>query len=132
MTKKRNSQRSNNTARDGSTFVIDKSVGLITVTAKPNTLKAVDDYINNLKKQLYKQVNIEAKIIEVFLQDNSKIGLDWSSVLKDKSVTGTVSFGNAGQVYPHNNNNPTNYANTFVSQGCHTRISFEVLLERLE
>jgi MSHA type pilus biogenesis protein MshL len=124
-------QRSNNTARDGSTFIIDKSVGLITVTAKPNTLKAVDDYINNLKKQLYKQVNIEAKIIEVFLQDNSKVGLDWSSVLKDKSILGTVSFGNAGQVYPHNNNNPTNYANTFVSRVMIPDISFEVFLNAL-
>ena len=128
---KKSPQRANNTARDGSTFVIDKSVGLITVTAKPNTLKAVDEYISNLKQRLYKQVAIEAKIIEVFLQDNSKVGLDWSSVLKDKSVTSTVSFGNAGQVYPHNTPQSDLFANTFVSRVVIPSISFEVLLNAL-
>jgi type II secretory pathway component GspD/PulD (secretin) len=124
-------RRSNNTARDGSSFVIDKTVGLITVTAKPSTLKAVDSYIDNLKKHLYQQVNIEAKIIEVFLQDNSKIGLDWSSVLKDKSVIATTSFGNAGQVYPYNSPNSDLFANTFISRVTIPSISFEVLLNAL-
>lgn len=121
----------NNTARDGSSFVIDKSVGLVTVTAKPGTLKIVDDYIANVKKHLYQQVSIEAKIIEVFLQDNSKIGIDWSSVLKDFSVNAVTSFGNAGQVYPYKSDPTGTYANTFVSRVVIPPLSFNVFLNAL-
>ncbi|MDD2307870.1 MAG: hypothetical protein PHP53_24415, partial [Prolixibacteraceae bacterium] len=111
------------TANDGAFFVIDKSIGVITVTAKPVILKNVEDYINNLKKQLYQQIAIEAKIIEVYLQDNSKIGLDWSSVLKDFAVTGTANFGNAGEVYPS--------SDSFVSSVVLAPASFTVLLNAL-
>jgi MSHA type pilus biogenesis protein MshL len=119
------------TTKDDASFVIDKSIGLITVTAKPSMLKIVENYLNNLKKNLYQQVNIEAKIIEVFLEDSSKIGLDWSSVLKDFNISSTVSFGNAGQVYPHNNNNPDAYANTFVSRVFIPSLDFNVMLNAL-
>lgn len=120
----------NNTARDGSSFVIDKSVGLITVTAKPNTLRVVDDYIENVKRHLYQQVSIEAKIIEVFLQDNSRIGIDWSSVLKNFNIGATTSFGNAGQVYPHVSGN-SEYANTFVSRVAIRSLNFDIFLNAL-
>ena len=119
------------TQKDDASFVIDKSVGLITVTAKPSMLKVVENYLDNLKKNLYQQVNIEAKIIEVFLEDSSKIGLDWSSVLKDFNISSTVSFGNAGQVYPHNNNNPDLFANTFVSRVFIPSLNFNVMLNAL-
>lgn len=111
------------TAADGAFFVIDKSIGSITVTAKPVLLKSIENYITNLKKQLYQQISIEAKIIEVYLQDNSKIGLDWSSVLKDFAVTGTASFGNAGKVYPS--------SDSFVSSVVLAPASFTVLLNAL-
>lgn len=119
------------TKKDDGSFVIDKSVGIVTVTAKPSMLKVVENYLNNLKKNLYQQVNIEAKIIEVFLEDSSKIGLDWSSVLKDFNISSTVSFGNAGQVYPHNNNNPDLFANTFVSRVFIPSLDFNVMLNAL-
>jgi len=118
------------TAKDEASFVIDKSVGLITVTAKPILLKTVEKYIDNLKKNLFQQVNIEAKIIEVFLQDNSKLGIDWGSVLKDSPLSGTISFGNAGQVYPHVGGNST-YANTFVSRVFINSFDFSVMLNAL-
>jgi len=111
------------TANDGAFFVIDKSIGLITVTAKPILLKNIENYITNLKKQLYQQISIEAKIIEVYLQDNSKIGLDWSNVLKDFSVTGTTTFGDAGEVYPS--------SNSFISKVAIAPASFSVLLNAL-
>ncbi len=86
-------------------YTIDESVGMISVTAPQPLLEKVDQYIDNLKTELYRQVAIEAKIIEVYLQDNSKIGLDWSNILKDFSIGGTTFFGTAGtggdgQVYP--------------------------------
>jgi len=120
------------TTKDEASFVIDKSIGLVTVTAKPSTLKLVESYINNLKKSIYQQVNIEAKIIEVYLQDNSKIGLDWSSVLKDFNISSTVSFGTAGQVYPYRKDTTGTYANTFVSRVVIPSLNFNVMLNALK
>lgn len=130
------------TAEDGSFFVIDKSVGLITVTAKPNILKNVDEYLNNLKKELYRQVVIEAKIIEVYLSDNSKIGLDWSSILKDFSIGGATFFGTAGfgtedtgtdgQVYPWiETKGDTESPTRFISKVALTPVTFNVMLNAL-
>ncbi|MBV5327651.1 MAG: pilus (MSHA type) biogenesis protein MshL [Chlorobium sp.] len=125
-------QATRQTEADLASFVIDKNIGMITVTAKPVSLKHVEDYVNNLKKELYRQVSIEAKIIEVYLQDNSKIGLDWSNILKDYNLTGTVSFGNNGQVYPYKTpSDPTSQANTFVSKVTIDALNFNVLLNAL-
>ena len=56
----------------GSYYTVDRSVGLVTVTAPRPLLEKVELYIDTLKKELFRQVIIEAKIVEVFLQDNSK------------------------------------------------------------
>ena len=121
-----------NTAKDGGYFVIDKNVGLVTVTAKPSLLRTVDNYIDNLRKSMYQQVNIEAKIIEVYLQDNSKIGLNWDDLLGgETSLSTSLSFGNAGQVYPHANT-PGTYASTFVSRVSISDLGFDVFLNALK
>lgn len=117
---------------DGGSFVIDKSIGLISVTAKPSILKKVDQYIETLRDTLYKQVNIEAKIIEVYLQDNSKIGLDWDSVLQNFNISATTFFGNAGQVHPRTTADPDLYSNTFVSRVYMPSLTFNVFLNALK
>lgn len=81
-------------------YVIDKPVGLITVTAPRPVLDKIDAYITTLKKSLYQQVSIEAKIIEVQMRDASSIGINWSSVLKNFALSGIVDFGANGQIYP--------------------------------
>ncbi|MGI6656242.1 MAG: pilus (MSHA type) biogenesis protein MshL [Desulfobulbus sp.] len=122
-----------NSASDGSSFMVDRSIGLITVTAKPSVLKKVDDYVDNLKKHLFRQVSIEAKIIEVYLEDQSKIGLDWSSILRDFQVRATTEFGSAGQVHPHTSGgNPDRYSNTFVSRVFMPSLDFSVFLNALK
>lgn len=86
-------------------YMIDKPVGIITVSAPRPILEKIDNYITNLKKRLYQQISIEAKIIEVQLRDASSIGINWSNVLKDFSLTGALEFGAGGQVYPFIYNN---------------------------
>ncbi len=84
-------------------YIIDKPVGMITVTAPRPILERLDGYFNSLKMELYKQISIEAKIIEVQLTDNSSIGINWSQVLKNFSVDGAIQFGSnalGGQIYP--------------------------------
>ncbi len=99
-------------------FFIDKSLGLITVTTPLRLQNIIDRYFKNLNKEIYRQVSIEAKIIEVFLQDNSKIGIDWKTVFDGLNINGVLGFGNpaaavtqglvagtVGQVYPQNKYN---------------------------
>ena len=80
-------------------FVIDRPVGIITVTAPRKTQKRVKMYLDNLKEQAFKQVIIEAKIIEVKLNDSSQLGIDWSDLL-NTTLSGVMQFGTAGLVYP--------------------------------
>ncbi len=124
-------------------YTIDRSVGLISVTAPKPLLEKVDQYITNLKKELYRQVILEAKIIEVYLQDNSKIGLDWKEVLKDFSISGTTYFGTAGfgtaetgrdgQVYPWiPAEGDAESVTRFVSKVALSPVSFNVMLNALQ
>ncbi len=89
-------------------YIIDKPVGTVTVTAPRPVLDRIDNYINTLKKKLYKQVAIEAKIIEVQVDNESNIGIDWNRVFKNfKLFSGTLTFGANGQIYPYIKNNPS-------------------------
>ncbi len=91
-------------------YLIDKPVGLITVTAPRYMIEKIDAYLTSLQRELYKQISIEAKIIEVQLEDSSAIGINWDSVLKNFSISGAVKFGaetlgngvtSVGQVFPY-------------------------------
>jgi general secretion pathway protein D/MSHA biogenesis protein MshL len=106
-------------------YLIDKPVGLITVTAPRPVLEKVESYITTLKKSLYQQISIEAKILEVQLNDASSVGINWSNVLKDFDINGLIEFGD-----------PTSGvvrlgANQFISRIRLADKSFNVLLNAL-
>ena len=69
-------------------YTIDRPIGMITVTAPRSLLNKIDDYLTNLKKELYRQVSIEAKIVEVTLTNDNTTGIDWSNILAS-----TAGFG---------------------------------------
>ncbi len=77
---------------DSGFYVIDRPLGLITVTAPKKIHKKVKGYLDNLKREVYKQVVIEAKIIEVRLNKTHQMGIDWSDVLQ-RTFTGQIEFG---------------------------------------
>lgn len=80
-------------SHSGNTYFIDKPVGLITVTAPRPLMLRIDSYIRSLKRELYKQVSIEAKIIEVQLDDRSSIGINWNLLLQNLSLaSGSLSY----------------------------------------
>jgi len=133
-------------------YIIDKPVGIITVTAPRPLLNELQNYFDSLTKELYKQVSIEAKIIEVQLEDNSYLGLNWTQVLRNFNITGTVTFGageddpngnfTQGQVWPYvfsNNdsfNDGTNHGNIydptrFISKIALDALDFDVFLNAL-
>ena len=56
-------------------YTIDKPIGLITVTAPRPLIEKIEDYLNSLKKELYRQISIEAKILEVTKTEGFNINL---------------------------------------------------------
>jgi general secretion pathway protein D/MSHA biogenesis protein MshL len=109
----------------GSMYIIDKPIGMITVTAPRPLLDRLEQYFTVLKSELYKQVVIEAKIIEVQLSSSSSIGINWSSVLENFAVTGTVEFaGDSGQIYP--------FGDRFVSKVSLDTADFSLFLNALQ
>ena len=136
----------------GVAYLIDKPIGIITVTAPRPLLDELQRYFDSLTSELYKQISIEAKIIEVQLTDNSSLGINWSNVLKNKSLTGLVTFGatgtdpngnyTQGQVWPYvfsnegSYNNGTDHGNIydptrFISKITMDALGFEVFLNAL-
>lgn len=92
-------------------YSIDRPIGLITVTAPRPLIEKIADYLDNLKAELFRQISIEAKIIEVTLTDSSSKGIDWHSALGSRSLNfelfgsgaGTTTTGltsTAGIIYP--------------------------------
>jgi len=81
-------------------YSIDPSLGLITVTAPRPLLDKVQIYVDALKEEMYKQITIEAKILEVTLDQGSAKGINWDGLLKGSAFNFTATFGNSGQIYP--------------------------------
>ncbi len=90
-------------------YTIDRPIGLITVTAPRPLLEKITAYIDNLKSEIFRQISIEAKIIEVTLTDETATGIDWANLLNSDTATAsntiTVSlFGGTGQIFPMRGN----------------------------
>jgi len=73
-------------------YSIDKPIGLITVTAPRPLVEKVAVYLDNLKSELYRQISIEAKIVEVSFDNTESRGIDWTNFLSGKKLDLTL-FG---------------------------------------
>lgn len=59
-------------------FVINRQAGLISIFATQATHKEVSAFLDDLKRSITAQVLIEAKVLEVSLNDEYSAGIDWS------------------------------------------------------
>ncbi|MFT5728864.1 MAG: MSHA type pilus biogenesis protein MshL [Desulforhopalus sp.] len=96
----------------GNSYFIDKPVGLITVTAPRPLIDKLDVYFKSLKKELYKQISIEAKIIEVQLDDHSSIGLNWNTIFENLSIGAGLASGSRTYDNIKTNNTSNSTTNT--------------------
>jgi general secretion pathway protein D/MSHA biogenesis protein MshL len=76
-------------------YTIDRPIGLITVTAPRRIINKVETYLNNLKEELYKQISIEAKILEVSISNEREVGIDWESLFNSSPFTFNMAFGSS-------------------------------------
>ncbi|MBU0479627.1 MAG: hypothetical protein KKG47_00865 [Proteobacteria bacterium] len=81
-------------------YTIDEPVGIITVTAPRYQLIKIEEYLNSLKKEIYRQINIEAKILEVKVSGSRKVGIDWESLLNEGVFRGSIGLGSSTASQP--------------------------------
>ncbi len=87
---------------EGRSVVVSPHSGMIVVKAMPNELRDVEDYIGNLQSNLNRQVIIEAKIVEISLNDRFQSGINWGLLNANSGETlqvgqvggGTLTTGN--------------------------------------
>lgn len=61
-------------------FSINRLSGTVIVTASRKKLEKIEQYLAAVKKVMNRQVLVEARIIEVELNDSLKFGVDWSFI----------------------------------------------------
>lgn len=65
---------------DGGSFSVNRMTGTLSVRGTPQVLNGVKNYIEVLREKYQRQVLIEAKIIEVSLNEKHEMGIDWRTV----------------------------------------------------
>ncbi|CAH2032357.1 pilus (MSHA type) biogenesis protein MshL [Trichlorobacter ammonificans] len=75
--------------------VINRLTGTIMVTATRTNLAAIEKFLDTLKASLNRQVLVEARIIEVQLNDATTFGIDWDFLANAKwfNSTGAITGG---------------------------------------
>lgn len=64
--------------QEGRNVIINPTSGVVLVKASPAELKGVEDYLKATQLVVERQVMLEAKIIEVSLNDSYQTGINWS------------------------------------------------------
>jgi MSHA type pilus biogenesis protein MshL len=72
---------------DGRKLIINPQSGVILVTDTEKKLEEVAEFIQALKASIQRQVMIQAKIVEVVLSDDFKMGINWSYVADFPELT---------------------------------------------
>ena len=84
---------------DGRAVITSPQAGLVTIRAYPKELKAVREFLTQSESHLKRQVVLEARIIEVALNEGYEQGVDWSGLSASwdggKGITGGGSAANS-------------------------------------
>lgn len=74
-------------------LAINMTAGILQVTDRPSALKRVESYLKNVDVNVQRQVDIEARIYDVTLNDQFQFGIDWIHVAK--AYGGAIGYGAA-------------------------------------
>lgn len=76
----------------GHQVVVNSQTGVVVVTAMPDKLRSVAEYLKQVQDIAGRQVILEAKIVEVQLNDSFRAGINWVAVAQN-SDGDTFTFG---------------------------------------
>lgn len=66
--------------------VIDPAIGTIIISANPDKMKLVEDYIESVNKRLKRQIRCDVYIYAVLTDLNETFGIDWGLLAKSDTV----------------------------------------------
>ncbi|WP_259365368.1 pilus (MSHA type) biogenesis protein MshL [Colwellia sp. BRX10-3] len=81
----------------GRSVIVSPQAGLVTIKALPAEIAAVKRFIESTEEHLRRQVIIEAKIMEVTLNDDYQQGVKWDQVLGHIQST-DIGFSTTGNI----------------------------------
>jgi MSHA biogenesis protein MshL len=65
---------------EGRSVVVNPQSGLVVVRAMPGELRDVENFLQSAQTNLHRQVIIEAKVLEVQLNDQHQAGINWAAL----------------------------------------------------
>jgi MSHA biogenesis protein MshL len=96
-------------------MALNKTAGIIHITDRPTALRNVETFLDHLKDSVHRQVDIEAKIYEVTLNNQFNLGIDWERTFRHNNIVGTA--GTATRIAPF-----TGFGGTAVAQNALTMV----------
>jgi len=94
--------------KPGRTVMINRQSGVIIVHAMPSELAEVSEYLQQISHTVTRQVVLEAKILEVDLNDAYQAGINWATVLSHGNSHYTFGQTSPPQGFAGNPLTPTN------------------------
>ena len=83
---------------DGKSVMVTPQAGLVTVRAMPKEIRAVKAFLDVSEEIIQRQVILEARIIEVALDDGYQQGINWGQILANSGSTDFQFSSTAGTI----------------------------------
>jgi len=91
---------------DGRSVVVNGQAGVVIVHAYPKELHMIARYLDRIQANMSRQVILEAKILEVSLDDGFQSGIDWNLFGQGFVSTASTQLNNGGVNQVGNNSFP--------------------------
>ncbi|MCW8829598.1 MAG: pilus (MSHA type) biogenesis protein MshL [Gammaproteobacteria bacterium] len=97
---------------EGRRVVVNQQTGVIMVRAMPTELSVVEEYLDNNQAIAQRQVILEARILEVILDDGFQSGINWAALQESGDTTIVGGQTGGGSIF-----DGTGYSNLRNSSG---------------
>lgn len=115
----------------GRSVIVSPQAGLITVRALPQEITAVKAFVKATESHLHRQVIIEAKIMEVTLNDDYQQGIKWNKVLDQVGNT-DIAYSVTGNVVGNVISNTIGGVNSITLSPNNSNSNFSGVIELLQ
>lgn len=85
--------------QDGRRVVVNPNTGVIVARAMPDELREIEAYLDTIQETAQRQVILEAKILEVELNEGFQAGINWGALARRAERTLTLGQIGGGSVF---------------------------------